>query len=239
MHIQVIPGGKVDRLWFCLDEDIYWLPVCVNPKKQVDYLYTSSGTIVGAWLYDNKKDVVKYWDSITLFTEGLSTGHQTITVEYQTDIDTVWHAASAVVTTSPSQQIDFSANYDVTGRRLRYRLTLLTDDPTKSPRIKAVVVNAVERVPGKSAMVVTFLVEDQQQNLQGQYTPLATALARMDKIKLWADSRQIASPLKIHYQHPFFDGRRVFIDRPSVKITSVEIDQKKIALIGRMVLTEK
>lgn len=238
LFIQVIPGDTIDRLWFSLDEDVYWIPITISPYTNPNYLYCASGQVITSWFYDNKKDVAKYWDSVTLFAENLAPTHQTIHVEYQTDSELVWHAITADFTQSPSQQIDISSLYNVTGRRLRLRLTLNSDNQTITPRIKAIVINAVERVPSKYGIPITFLLEDGMDNLWGQATPL-DAKGRADKIKAWADSRQMAAPLKIHYVHPYWDGRRVFIDLPSVKVAEIDSSQHKVRLIGRMQLTEK
>ena len=247
LFIQVIPGDSVDRLWFSCGMDILFIPVTIDPKNQDGYQFTSEGDLVSSWIYDNKKDVVKFWDSITVFSEGLSSDCH-ISVAYKLDYDFNDWVWLGEVSTSPVQQIALSPHCVNQGRRFRYLINLFSTNSAATPRIKAVVVNAVERVPQTSALTITFLVEDDMLDLFDHVT--MNASDRLAKIKEWADSRNTAVPLITHYVHPYFEGRRVFLNRPSVKLVEVSGDAsitaqsggtrtKNIRTVCRMTLDEK
>lgn len=217
--VQVMPGTTVDRLWISEGGGVAWLPICLNPRKQLDYIYASSGELITSWYKTQFAEVVKFWKSLTLFTDNLS-ATQTITAYYQTDTDTdssTWTALSDVYDTSPIQEIDLSATHNVTGKRIRFKFEIATADTSVSPRLKALTLNAVCRVPQKNTYSYTFTAETAMRDANGQYMDI-TLDSAMAKLAEWADSNQRAAPLLMRSNLAEVDGgsgRYVFIDPPN------------------------
>lgn len=240
LFIQPIPGKTVDRLWVSEEDDVIWLPIAVNPTKQVGYEYTSAGSVTSAWMYARLQDIVKFWKGATLFAENLSALHRTVTLEYQTDNEDetdTWHTAGTF-STSPVSTLDFSPDNDVSGRRLRYRLTLNSDDASQTPKVKAIVINSVTRIPTKNSWGLSFLLEDAQLDLNGIMTS-STPAEVIAQLKTWANSDLAPCPLTMRSENPSFDNQLVFIDPASIQPALEVVSVKKISkLIGSLTLYE-
>jgi hypothetical protein len=250
LYVQVIPGSTVDRLWFSAEEDIYYIPICMNPRKQADYSYRISavdpGYLITSWYKTQFAEVTKFWKSITLFTDNLLTTHQYLTVSYQTDTeddDDTWHLVGTNVTTSPIQELLLSSTNNVTGKRIRFKIAFYSDSATISPRLKAITINAVCRVPMKKSWSLTFMAESAMTDRNGK--PQAMTLDQLTaKLAEWADSSQRAAPLTMRSLLSVVDGtagQTVFIDPPNVNPIAVEEKQgggRKIKLIGNMAVYE-
>jgi len=248
LHIQVLPGDTVDRLWISEEEDIYWIPLASNARKATGYTYFSGGYVIGSWKYGNFRDITKYWDSVKLFTENLDTTHQYITMEFQTDTSTSWTAMPSAETFhhSPGQEMDLSATNNVTGLRWREKITLYTDDPTKYPRLKAELINCVVRIPPKNSYTLTFLIEDNPLDLQGNRST-TSADTQLDKLMEWADSRTRAHPIYAEQEYAPWSGKYVFIEPPSVAPIEIQdtldprgaTETRRAKYIATMVIWEK
>lgn len=228
MQVQVMPGDDVDRMWIGQEEEAVWVPIALNPLKQNGYEYETGGQVVSSWMYGGMQDVIKFWKSAKLFCENLVTSKQTVTFEYQTDTDEDSDDWNSVGTfdASPVEELDMSASNNVTGRRWRYRLTLNTDDATITPRIKAIVTDAVTRVPTKSNWSLTFLAEDAYIDLQGIRQPV-TAESILTQLETWADSEQTPAPLTMRSVIGAFDNKLVFIDPASVQPIGVSMEPSR------------
>jgi hypothetical protein len=120
LHIQPIPGDTVDRLWFNEDEDIYWLPITINPLKQPGYPFTNSGYLITSWIETGFAEIIKFWKSLSIFALHLAASNQTITVSCQTDgedDDDAWHALPSVYDTSPVEEVLLSSAYNVPAQK--------------------------------------------------------------------------------------------------------------------------
>jgi hypothetical protein len=246
MAIQVIPGSQVDRLWFSEGENLYWLPVAIDPRKQTDYTYFSGAQVVTASIYCGFKDVTKYFDSLTLFAEGLSAG-QTVAAAYQTDNEVgtdTWHPLPATFTVSPSQSIKLSAANNVAGKRIRLRLILSTTDPTKTPRIKALRLDSVIRLKPKKMWTVTYLVKDNMTDLSGMpVAPITAGQPLPEDTQAWldnfADSDVTACPLTLRHLRGMFDSKWVFVEPNSISpLTQVTTPNGETVQLGSFNLLE-
>lgn len=217
IYIQIIPGNTADRLWFSEEEQVAWLPISINPRKQADYTFAASGDLITSWHQAGFGEITKYWSSLTLHTDGLVEDEQTITAYYQTDDEDdndAWHLIGTFIT-SPSQKLPISATHDVSGKRIRFKLTFATTDSAKSPRLRAMTIQAVTRVPPAKSWSVTFLAASYMQDQQGRWQALDEAGLRA-QLATWADSDQHAIPLLMRASDPAYDSRYVFIDPASV-----------------------
>jgi hypothetical protein len=242
IHIQTIPGSYAtavyDRMFVCTDTGIASIPVAANPAQQDGYRYFSGGEVESSYIYTSLAEIIKYWSAIKVFTEDCSVvAGQTVTVEYRTDDDSAWVSAGTI-DTSPSQKLALG-NYDVTGRRLQYRLTLNTTDATKTPRVLRVLIEGVQRIPPARVWSFNFYVSDEWVNLQGGDLT-ETAKTFTDQLRTWADSRYTPAPLVMHSNFSIWDNIHVFIE--PARLQAVEPTQtepgRSIRLVGQMTLRE-
>lgn len=227
LFVQVMPGTMVDRLWFSENEDIYWVPVCLNPRKQSDYTYTTTGHVITAWISGGFKEITKFWKSVTLFTEGLS-ANVNIAVSYQTDSATdasAWTALPTTFTTSPVQEVLVATLNNVSGKRIRFKLTFTTNSSSSTPRLKAMTVDSVTRLPVKRAWTITFRADDSMRDLATGESETLTAAGLISQCATWASSTTRATPITFRNIWPTFDNNSVFIDPLSITPSSIQVNQ--------------
>jgi hypothetical protein len=247
LAVQVIAGGDVDRLWVVEEGKIYWLPITIDPRKQADYTYFSGAQVTTASIFCGFKDVVKYFDSLTIFAENLAAGHQYVGAAYQTDNEVgtnTWHPLFTNFDTSPAQTLKLSASNNVAGKRIRLRLTLVTDDPTKSPRVKALRLDSVIRLKPKKMWTVTYLVKDNLTDLSGMpVAPITPGLPLPEDTQNWldafADSDTTACPVTLRHLRTMFDNKTVFVEPNSISpLTQVTTPNGETVQIGSFNLLE-
>jgi hypothetical protein len=160
LHVQVIPGSSVDRLWISQGMDAAWIPIpsfTTNPYYDTNYRYAHEGYLTTAWIYLGMKDVSKVFHSVKIYSEGLSDG-QTVKVEYRLDEDTAWVAMPTTFTVSPMQEVGFIDN--VRGKRIQFRIRLETDDNSKTPRVTAFLLESITDVKPRYQYPLNFLLTD-------------------------------------------------------------------------------
>jgi len=225
LHVQTIPGKAVGRLWIGLSDTTVWIPVTLNPRKQEDYRYASSGTLTSSWINGGFREINKFWKSIQLYAEEL-TAARNVTIEYQTDVDETWHTLPTTFTTPPMQEVLMADDYSVYGKRWRYKITMVTNDDKISPRIKALTVPSVTRLPNNKAWSITVLADDAMVDRQGKQQSI-TAKVLLDQLQTWADSAQTPAPITMRSPVSAFDNKRVFIEPPTVQPVEVVNDGVK------------
>jgi hypothetical protein len=242
LHLQVIPGDTVDRLWVSQGTDVLWLPIPSNtrdPYRDSNYRYTHEGHIISSWHYANLHDVTKFWNSLKVFAENLSGTAQIIEAEYQTDgaIETdTWTAVNGTFNTVPVEEVGFKSANNLTGRRLRYRLRFLTTDNTKSPKMKATVVEALGRVAPKWEYPMTFRAADENMDIEGDDDSYVAIDTLIDQLDTWA-----ASPIPLTMNNAFvlYDDKIVFADPTSLKPVTIIVDDQLEVQIAQMTVYEK
>ena len=223
MGYQAISGDRPDRLWISVGDDVVWLVMPSNTLKayydpQAEYIYES--VLESSWYSIGMVDVVKQWGSMNVMAENLKRNNIYIEADYQIDRDPTWYPMSADYTDSPTQEIKFKDKFGISAKRLRYRLRLQTNDKSKTPFIKAVVLKTVIRVDTKYnfGMSCRNLINDV--NLCGEPEDI-TPWQRLETLIGWANN---ATALKMRgFTYPF-DNRIVFLDPPSVS----NLREKKI-----------
>ena len=158
----------------------------------------------------------------------LSAG-QTITVSYQTDNDAdadTWHALPETFDESPMQEVLMSSTYSVSGKRWRYKITLATDDSSLSPRVKAITIPTITRLPPNKAWSMTCLADDAMVDKQGVKQQLS-AKELLDQLETWADSEDTPLPLTMYSAVSIFNNKRVFIEPPTIQPIEVMNEGKK------------
>jgi hypothetical protein len=242
--IQDIPTKQYQKLWISEEEDLVWIYVAINPLKCDGYQFASSGSIISSWKSAKFYDIKKFFYSEKLFSENLSSTKY-VTLEYQTDNEKdsdTWHSAGTF-DSSPSEEVVLSALNDVSGIRYRTKLTITIpdNDRSTSPEIKSELLHTVVRQPVKHAWNLTFVVEDQQYDLNGE-SALESAKEVLDQLKTWAESQSTPCPLSMDCVIPYLDGYSVFVEPASIKPYKVipsDLNPNKInKMVCTMVLNE-
>lgn len=238
LFVQVIPGCAVGRLWIGLGSSTAWVPVAINPKNQSTYTYQPTGSLVSGWFNGGFKEINKFWKSIQVYAENLSAG-QTIAMEYMTDAEPdTWYALPTTYTTSPMQEVLMASNYSVFGKRWKYRITLTTNDMYKSPRVKAITVPSITRLPPNKSWNMTVIVDDAIVDKQGN-RQILTAEQAMAQIEEWANSSTTPIPITMHSPMGMFDDKKVFIEPAGIQPVEVQMkNPKKVKAIVSLAVYE-
>ena len=209
-----ISGKRPDRLWISVGDDIVWLVMPSNTLKAYyddQAEYTHESVLVSSWMSIGMVDVIKQWGSMNVMAENLIEDEVYIEADYQIDQDPTWYPMSEFYHESPTQEIKFKDDFGVSAKRLRYRLRLQTNDKTKTPFIKAVVMKTVIKVATKYcyAMSCRNVVEDV--NLRGEMEDI-TPWDRLTILTEWANN---ATALRMNCFTDPFDDHIVFVDPPT------------------------
>lgn len=217
--IQTIPGDQIDRLWFMQGPYPMWIPVAIDPAKTVYkdygfYAYRWEAHVISSWFYVQMTDVEKFWYSVKLVSENLSSTCK-IAVEYQVDNETDWHSLGEY-TTSFFQEKQFSSSYNVTGRRLRLRWRLQTLNNRYTPKLIGSVIEAITRVQFKYQTSLTFRLADNERDLNGQPDPMTRA-QKSAYLKAWAAQ---AAPVQVSAISDEFNSRWALVEPASYQVLS-------------------
>ena len=111
----------------------------------------------------------------------------------------------------PDQEIKFKDDFGISAKRLRYRLRLQTNDKSKTPFIKAVVMKTVIKVATKYcyAMSCRNLADDV--NLRDELEDITP----WDRLKILTEWANNATALHMHAFTDPFDDKVVFVDPPT------------------------
>lgn len=208
---QPIYGSAPDRLWICVGNDVVWIPfpsLTVDPTKDSNYRFKHYGNITSGWIYVGMVDAFKFFKSLKLFAENLSSEAQYVEADYQIDDNNEWIPLATGFDTSPVQEVDLKANFGVMGKRLRFRLHLHTTDNAKTPLIKTTVIENISQVAIKYSYGLIYRVADKDTNLLGEPTE-TTAEEFQNTVDDWAAN---LTPLHMHGWRKRFNDKAVFID---------------------------
>lgn len=241
IYIQSIPGNSyVDRLWVSEANQVIALPISIAPLQQYKYPYygyrdvDSSGYIETSWIDFDLKDVEKYFHSVTVFSDysgNVKTGDEyQINVWFRVDGDNDWsyagRAKASEVVDGRRQvgvkEIDLryyspirETPHNVSGKKIKFKISLTPmADEYETPRLKALLVNAVLRMPIKRSWNVTFMLEPMK-DLQGRQLTDTPALL-YNQLYTWANSKTHATPLLMRTNDAITDNKYVFIDPASI-----------------------
>lgn len=220
LHIQVIPGLGLDRLWFSQGQDILWIPIpseTVDPTQDVAFPYTHEGTLIISRMYVGMQDVLKLWNALKVMADKMEKDVAWIEADYKVDDeDDEWTPFENYFTTSPKQTELFTTVVDpdrplkgVTGKFAILRLRFQTANTLITPILRATVTRAVSRTPIVHGLGSTIRLRDQDVDLHGIRDDWGLAEEKIAKLDEWANSLKI---LKLRSISRVFDGMDVFID---------------------------
>ena len=222
LTFQPIPGPSLDRLWITVGADVIWLPfpsMTIYPYRDPAFRYSHECALTTGWMYEGLMDVWKTYDSVKIFAEGLEEGVCWIEVDYMTDQDNVWHTIDGAYDQSPVVEQSIGVN-GANGKRIRVRLRILTTDNTKSPRMKTLVVESIQRVPIKYSYAMPVRMRDRDVNKLGILDEPIYAEDKLELLEEWATQ---LTPLIMHSNRRLYDDKKIFIDplpsRPNMEIS--------------------
>ncbi len=224
-----------NRLWFDMGGLLCYLEfpsLTIYPYRDVNVGYTHEGSLITGYMYSGLIDCDKIYNSVKLRSEDLVADAQTVKVQYMTDNETVWHDVG-LFDTSPVQEIFLGR---VKGKRIRFRIILYTTDYLKTPRVLALIVDSVVRIPVRYTWVFNYRSKDYDVDLEGKPDDL-TASEKQAILDEWAEN---FTPLTMsHYKNQLFDNKSVYIE-PISLVDSKENKtiRENANFLGKLVVTQ-
>jgi len=229
LHIQPIQTDIFDRMYFSWNGNIIALPVHTNPfnlnsdgtgTDYGSYMYCPGGSLETGWVHLGLEGVDKLFNSVTVFGKNLGSSRSRIFVDYKLDDDTSWTVAGQVTISNDTGEILLdSATYNLTGKRIRLRVRLETLKSNSSPKIDAIVLEALAVVPSKQRLEMTFKLEDYGKDLLNQPDDYTDADSKLAQLRTWAAS---AGTIAMSGHIDEINGLRVKLDYPSLRIIKHE-----------------
>lgn len=248
IHIQAIPGNEyADRLWISEGGDLVAMPIAITPLQQYQYNYfgygdtSDYGYVETSWIDFELKDVNKYFHSITIFSDYSSDikSHQEydIKVWFKVDDEKSWTYAGNTQA-YPNKEIELrypmspTTAHNVSGKKIKFKIGMKPNQQYQTPRLKAIVINGVLRMPVKQSWNATFLLEPMSdlrkktvtnktavvdaRSSSGQYAKL------YKRLQDWANSKTHSTPLLMRTNDEISDNHYVFIDPMSIQNVTVQ-----------------
>jgi hypothetical protein len=230
IFIQILPGDMADRLWFCEGEDIAFLPMpgnTVNELTDPTYRFTHEGVLETAWIGDDQQRI---FSQVKLGLENVSAA-LCVEWDYKLDEATAWTPATTPFTSGPVQSIALN----VTGKRLKLRFRMQTNDNTETPRVTSLNVSTTERPETRFSYSMVFVYQDNGRDLLGHvenYTRAETIITQLDA---WMRNQ---TPLTMHSESEAFDNKTVFIEPVVLGPVSNEKGEQQEKLSATLVAVE-
>lgn len=233
MAFQPIYGTRPDRLWLNVGDDVIWLAM---PSKILYAIqdqnaeYTHESVLVSAWHTAGMIDIEKLWQSLKIMADYLDGEACWIEADYQVDEEEEWHPIDDWYGISPSQKEDFEENKSVNGKKLRYRLRLQTTDMHKTPKVNAVVIEAVGRVDIKYSYNFYFRNIKWKRDLNAEFESIEPieVQALLDS---WANDLR---KLRLNSRWRIFDDKIVYLDAVQTSV----LNELSEGYIGQITLNE-
>lgn len=180
-YVQSIPGVNVNRLWVSINNDIAWMPISSDPwgmqwvTTANMYPFTPFGVFETSWITTKYHMVDKLWKSISVYVEHYQSSSSNrdfeFTLEYDIDDGNGWQAISTAITTTGNTTIDLSSSFDVSSKRIRFRFGMYNGDMEYTPRISAVMIDSLVRVPIRWQANMFVRIADGDTDLNGEFDP--------------------------------------------------------------------
>lgn len=232
----------VDWLWMAGEDGLYYLPFPrvwdYTTEKNFDPdLVEQTGTLVTGWYNGGNLVNDKWWESITLFGNGLDKTDRKIEVWYQLDrlFDSDMSQDSdqkedpgrwtyAGVTTlnadpaNPDNVLSFNIPIRAQGKTVRFLFRMFCDGGADTPKLLGYTVDYLERVSATRTYSLNFRVGDIAYDRAGGYEEY-NALDALTLLDYWATT---IKPLTMRSQFDPFDQRRVLVEMPGVRPANID-----------------
>jgi hypothetical protein len=214
---QVVPD-KVHKIWAGVGGDLVYMPYpgkTFNPYHDGDMTFQHEGYWITAWMAQGMVDLPKFFNELKIFSEKLAS-NIVVVVDYQKDDSQDSDAWTNLATfnTSPIQTQTIGSS-DVTGRRIRFRFRLITNDNSITPRVTATVTEMVAKLPVKFQYATTFQIGRAMTDLNGDEDSQEPDTVE-SQLRTWAEGAQ---PLTMRTVDELTDNKTVFLDPASLNMT--------------------
>lgn len=222
---QVIPGSSPDRLWIRQGNDMVYIPFpsdTFDPYQDAEFTYQHEGVLTEASMYVGLVDAWKNWHAVKTHCENLEADVTWIEADYRLDDEETWHTFPDKFEEIPISAVDFGNPFGGSSKKLDLRLRLYSTDMTKTPKLLALIIEAVAVTQPKYAFQfpVLFSTKDMQANVEEMQPH-----ERIAKLDEWSGT---ASPLLLSSNNPLYDGLKVFLQplpaRPIAMVQGENVD---------------
>lgn len=238
IYIQSIPGQNMARLWIAVGSSIIWVPVANNMYRDTDVRYTHEGVLVSPRYYLGLHDVEKFFYSLKLVTENLTTGGIEIQADYRVNDEANWYSMTDYLTetfdTSPIQEIKLSPLNSVKGAWFQYRLRIMTNTNLITPRLLASVIEAIARIPTKNAYQMVFRLADGDHDLNGE-PDMTSALTKKGYLDSMA---QQANPIQMWTNMGFWEHKWVLLENIPVQVLAIIQEENRDVYVCQATVIE-
>jgi len=207
MQYQPLYGSLSSGLWVGIGDDIVFLPLTVDKGKSTAR-YTHESAVVSGYCYASLYDIYKIFKSIKVFAEGLVEDEQFIEMDYRVDQEDDWTPIKDQINESVAEINFTDPPGGITSKRFQWRMRIMSNDCTKSPEIKALVIDAISRVPIKYSYALPYRTKDQDVDLLGNKEELSSE-EKQNILDEWA---QNLTPLRMYSIRRQYHDQAVFID---------------------------
>lgn len=223
---QVIPGSAPDRMWVSEGGDVTWLHMpseTLDPTKDSQYKFFHCAMLETSRQFMNLRDVDKTFKSMKMFIDDAVEDHQYITDSYSLEGATAVEAYATFGSTIEEHNL---ATTQVKGIQVQFKHIFWTDDETKSPILRATVIEAVAHLPTKFHYPIQFRVSDENIDLRGDEESYGVG-AFIAAIETWANEGTILT-MRHHNEGGPIDNKKVFISAPTSR-PIMNIDDENLA----------
>jgi len=219
---QVVPGTNLDRLWVYQGNDLIWLPFpsdTVNELEDAVYPFAPEFCVTLSRMHAGMFDTQKIIKKIKLQTERLEVDETTgepvcwFELDYRLNENETWLPIDDAFTSSPTQEVDFTAQYGVSGKRVQFRFRGYSTDAYKTPVFIAIIIGAVLRVDVKNFYgPFTFRLSDDDPtaSLRERDTDM-TAAQKLQTMEDWGDASN-DSMLLMRCVAALCDNKMIFLN---------------------------
>jgi hypothetical protein len=224
MAFQVVPGDKPDKLWLRQGGDFVCLPFPsegFDPYQDPNFEFVHEGALQMSGTYAGLQDAWKYWHSLKVHLDGLAVDINDnpldwLEADYRLDGETDWHEMPDNFLTMPVSEVEFSdpdnANLGASAKRIDIRIRFYSINVANTPRLKALIIEAVTVSSPKFAYIVPALIS--VKNLRDEDDNAMPTWTRVRQLDEWSGT---ARPLKMRCTNPLFDDVMVFLQPVPVR----------------------
>jgi len=208
-----------DRMYFSEGADIGYIPISLNPELDSDYRYAHESTVETSRIYGGLRETEKYFESVDLVGDNLPTNTE-IEIDYMLDDQTTWNTTAISMKTGTGG----TGTLLTTGKWIRLRFRLLTEDATSTPILTGAVLNMLERLTINNTYHYTVgLKEGYDVDLRGTIED-ETGVEKLTQLETWVDD---PGALTLNTASGFENGKTVFIEGLTKRVRYHKVDNKE------------
>lgn len=237
LHVETLPGNFVDRLWFSCGSDIGWLTLSGDPfnhpvdlnNLHTNYLYAVDSHYITSYFYFNKQDSDKVFKNIRGIIDQVTDSVFILYVDYRLDNTATWTPLANYIS-SFYDTLTLSSTYNVTGRRIQFRIKIYNQFFHLASRLVATIMEALVQQDFKYYFDLTFRIADKDRDLNGHPDDRATAASKFDMLTTWAG---LPDGLLVSTRSAITDNKYYKIDPLSLKMVNKVTRENRSYLIAR------